>query len=103
MFATNYIDLDTASKLVVRVNSDNFSCFFINIGDILVIDTIAEISDGMRVLVSLNGKLNIRIFRRIASQNYIQTPANNLLPLSITPYFEYKIIGVITTVSAVNY
>jgi SOS-response transcriptional repressor LexA len=103
MLVSNYINLDTTTKLLVRVNSDKFSCFFINIGDILVVDTVAKISDGMRILVSLNGKLNIRIFRTIADKNYIQTPENNFLPLSINPNFEYKVIGVITTISTVNY
>jgi len=99
MFDTNqYIDLNSATKLIIKVNSEIFSCFFINEGDILVVDMVAKISDGMRVLVSFNGELSIRIFRTIAHIDYIQTTDNKFLPLSIKPYVEYKIIGVISSV-----
>jgi len=99
MLDTNqYINLDSATNLIVKVNSDKFSCFFIDEGDILVVDMEAKISDGMRVLVFFNGEFSIRIFRTIAHIDYIQTVDNKFLPLLIEPYIEYKIIGAISSV-----
>ena len=91
-----YLNSNSASTMIVKVNGNNFSYFFINDGDILVIDTETQIADGMRVLISVNGELSIRIFRTINNISYIQTPDQKFLPLSIKPYIEYKIIGVIS-------
>lgn len=93
---SNYLSLESISTMVLQVLTSKFSDFFINSGDILVIDTKQQFSDKARVLVSMDGNLSIKIFRIIDSTYYLQTTDKKFLPLSLTPYFRYSILGTIT-------
>jgi SOS-response transcriptional repressor LexA len=90
-----YISSNSADTIILKVRGNSLKYFFINDGDILVVDTHSKITNGMRVLVSMNDKLSIKLFREIDNEQYLQTAVQEIFPLSIEPYIEYEIIGAI--------
>jgi SOS-response transcriptional repressor LexA len=92
---SNFINkyLTSPSTIFIKIMDDEFSDFFIKSGDILIVDSAKNIENGERIVVSMNGKLSVKIFRIIANISYLQTSDKKYLPLSIEPYIEFKIIG----------
>lgn len=82
--------------IAIDVVDDAFVDFFINNGDVLLVEPDAEIYQDAKLLVSMNGKYSIKIYKEIEDIKYLQTADKKYLPFEILPYIEFKIIGIVT-------
>lgn len=95
----NTIDLNEflvkhpASTFFAHVMGDNLNDTGILDGDILIIDTSIEPSNGKIVLVKLGDALSVKIFRDNDNGVYLQTDKESFIPLKISDGFEFEIIG----------
>lgn len=88
-----------AATFFARVKGSFAGSIGISDGDILVVDTAIEPSDGKYVLVSMNGELTVKIYRLAGEgEVYLVSSANQFLPLRIEPYVSFSIIGVVTKI-----
>jgi len=87
-----------AATFFARVNGDKLKDFGINDGDILIVDTVIEPTDGKFVLASISGELTIKIFRKFGDVAYLQSAENQYLPLKIDGYIEFILLGVVTKI-----
>lgn len=100
----NEIDLNEflvqhpAATFFARVNGDSLRHFGICDGDILIVDTIIEPTDGKLVLSSISGELTIKIYRKFGDVPYLQSADNQFLPLKIDGYIEFILLGVVTKI-----
>ena len=81
--------------IAIDVIDDSFVDFFVNNGDVLLVEKSADIYQDAKILVTMNGKYSIKIFKEIESIKYLQTADKKYLPFAIAPYIEYKVIGIV--------
>ncbi|MDR0926674.1 MAG: S24 family peptidase [Ignavibacteria bacterium] len=93
---SQYFNANPDETILLKANGNKYSCYYINDGDVIIVDTSVKIVDKMRVLVAVNSQLSIKIYRVIDDTEYLQTDNNVYLPLSITSEFSYEIIGAIS-------
>ena len=87
-----------AATFFARVNGDSLSHYGIRNGDMMIVDTSVEPSDGKVVLAAMNGELTVKIYRVVAGDVYLEAQNNRFLPLKIEPYVEYNILGTVTKI-----
>lgn len=79
-----------------KVNGDSLRNIGIADGDILVVDTSKEPTDGNLVVVTINDDLTVRLYRIVEGEIILQSHLDQFIPVKIGDYFEYQIVGVIT-------
>lgn len=82
----------------VRVRGASMIEAGIHDGDILIVDSSLEASDGTIVIVSVDGELTVKTLRIKGKEVYLEAQNKQFLPLKIEPYMEFTIIGVVTSV-----
>lgn len=87
-----------AATFFARVNGDSLAHYGIRNGDMMIVDTSVEPSDGKVVLAAMNGELTVKIYRVVAGDVYLEAQNNRFLPLKIEPYVEYNILGTVTKI-----
>lgn len=87
-----------AATFFAKVNGNTLNHFGMSDGDILIVDTVIEPSDGKYVLASINGELTIKIYRKFGDVVYLQSAENQFLPLKIDGYVEFILLGVVTKI-----
>jgi DNA polymerase V len=86
-----------ASTFFARVQGLDMIHAGIRDGDILVVDSSAEPTDGKIVLATLNSGLTIKIYRIFDGEAFLESQKQQFLPLSIGE-IEFKIIGTVTKI-----
>jgi DNA polymerase V len=87
-----------AATFFARVNGHNLRRLGINNGDVLIIDSAIEPEDSKLVVALINGELTLKHFREINGKKYLQGEDRSFVPLSIEPYLDFNIIGIVTKV-----
>jgi DNA polymerase V len=93
-----FLVIHPAATFFARVSGESMMQYGIANGDILVVDTAVEPTDGKIVVVSLNGEFTIKIFRINNNEIFLESQNGQFLPLMSEPYLELKPIGVVTKV-----
>lgn len=86
------------STFFARITGNELSSVGISDGDILIIDTSLEPTDGKLVLATLNEELTVKYFRDVDGSLYLESHNSFFSPLNLGNEFDWKIIGVITKV-----
>lgn len=81
-----------------RITGDELRPVGISDGDILIIDTSIEPTDGKLILATLNNDLTVKYFRFIDGNQYLEAHNSFFTPLNLGDEISWKIIGVITKV-----
>lgn len=87
-----------AATFFVRVRGESMIEAGIHDGDILIVDSSLEASDGTIVIVSVDGDLTVKTLRVKGDEVYLEAQNKQFLPLKIEPYMEFNVIGVVTSV-----
>lgn len=87
-----------AATFFAKVTGDSLEKHGIRNGDILIVDTAVEPSDGKIVLASISGELSIKIYRVVGEDIYLESNDNKFLPLKIKGYLEFILLGVVTKI-----
>ena len=87
-----------AATFFAKINGNSFEKAGIYHGDILIVDSSIEPTDGKFVLVLINSDLAVRIYRTINGSVYLQSENRKFVPLEIEPYIKFDVIGVVTKV-----
>lgn len=86
------------STFFARITGNELSPVGISDGDILIIDTSIEPTDGKLVLANLNDELTVKYFRDVEEGQFLESHDSFFTPLSLGNEIVWKIIGVITKV-----
>lgn len=81
-----------------RISGGELSNVGISDGDILIIDTSIEATDGKLILATLNNDLTVKYYRDVDGKQYLESHNSFFTPLSLGDEINWKIIGVITKV-----
>lgn len=65
-----------------------------NIGDYIVFDPDFKKIPGKNYLISINGSLEISLYRKISGEEYFDPGVNGVQPIKITPQLDYEIIAI---------
>lgn len=84
------------STFFARVVGDAKNFEGIKDGDMLIIDTYNQPSDGKLVLVQLNKTLAIRRYRIFDCAEYLETPMGQFIPINNDFFESLDFVGVIT-------
>jgi DNA polymerase V len=87
-----------AATFFARVRGSSLADVGINDNDILIVDTAIEPQEGKIVIVSINEELSVKIYRDVDGEIYLQSQNKQFLPMSIEPYMEFELVGVVTKV-----
>lgn len=87
-----------AATFFVRVRGESMVEAGIYDGDILIVDSSLEATDGRIVIVSVDGDLTVKTLRIRDKEITLEARNKQFLPLKIEPYMEFHIIGVVTSV-----
>ncbi len=87
-----------AATFFARVNGHNLRRMGINDGDVLIIDTAVDPEDSKLVVALINGELTLKHYREINGKKYLQADDKSFVPLSIEPYLDFNLIGVVTKI-----
>lgn len=87
-----------AATFFAKVSGQSMQESGIADGDILIVDTSVEPSEGKFVIVDVNGELTVKIFREIDGCQFLESHSGQFLPLKIDPYVEFRPVGVVTKV-----
>ncbi len=87
-----------AATFFARVNGHNLRRLGINDGDVLIIDSAIDPADSKLVVALINGELTLKYYREINGKKYLQGEDRSFVPISIEPYLDFNIIGVVTKV-----
>ena len=82
---------------IIRITDNKYKEMYITAGDYIIVNYATTPMDGDRVLVSVNGKLLIKIFRKLDDLEYVVGDSHNhscFLPLSVGD-FNMEVIAVI--------
>lgn len=93
-----YLIRHPAATFFVRVRGESMVEAGIHDGDILIVDSSIEATDGRIVIVSVDGDLTVKTLRINGSTVFLESQNKQFLPLKIEPYMEFQIIGVVTSV-----
>lgn len=94
----SYLIQHPAATFFVRVRGESMTEAGIHDGDILIVDSSVEATDGKVVVVSLDGELTVKTLRISGSDVYMESYNKQFLPLKIEEYMEFQIVGVVTSV-----
>lgn len=86
------------STFFAKVTGINFKKSGIFDGDVLVIDTSVEPTDGRMIIAVINGELTVKRYRVIENEVFLESHNGQFVPLHIKPYIEYIILGTVTKV-----
>lgn len=97
-------EIDLNSFLVQHPNSTFFAKVVGNAhsfegikdGDLLVVDSYCKPQDNKLILVQINHNLAIRRYKIFGEQEYLETPANQYLPIKSSFFETLDFVGVIT-------
>ena len=87
-----------AATFFAKVHGYSFEEAGIKDGDILIVDTGLEATDGKFVVVLVNDNLTIKIYRVIDDRVYLQAHDKKFIPKDIDPFMSFDILGVVTKV-----
>ncbi len=93
-----YLVEHPAATFFAKVTGDSMKDAGIRDGDILIVDTSVDASDGRLVIASINGELSIRYYREIDGQVYLESQNSHFLPINIGDYMRQQVIGVVTKI-----
>jgi len=81
-----------------KVTGDNMKMAGINDGDILIVDTHIEPTDGKIVLTTINNEVTVKYYRNIDGEEFLESHKGSFLPLNMGDEINYKIIGTVTKI-----
>lgn len=100
----NVIDLNEfliehpTATFFARVSGDAMLDAGVKDGDILIVDSALEPTDGRLVVVSYNKDFTVKIYSLIDENVFLQDSDGRFLPIKIDNYIEYKVVGVVTKI-----
>lgn len=86
------------STFFVKVNGSQMSEVGINNGDILIVDTLINPSDGKFVLANINSELSIKYYRKVDGIEYLEAQSQHFFPLNIGGELSCKVLGTVTKI-----
>ncbi len=86
-----------ASTFFARVQGLNMIHNGIRDGDILVVDSELQPTDGRIVLATMNNGLTVKIYREIGGEAFLESQKQQFLPLTIGE-IQFNIIGTVTKI-----
>ncbi|MBX3043934.1 MAG: LexA family transcriptional regulator [Candidatus Kapabacteria bacterium] len=86
-----------AATFFAKVNGLDMLNAGIRDGDILVVDSAVEPSDGKIVLAEMNNGLTVKIYREHDGEYFLESGKSQFLPLSIGE-IQFNIIGTVTKI-----
>lgn len=81
-----------------RITGNDLSEIGISDGDILIIDTSIDVTDGRLVLAMFNDDLTVKYYRDVDGQQYLESHNSFFSPLILGDEINWKVIGVITKI-----
>lgn len=87
-----------ATTIFAKVTGDFGKGSEIKNGDILIVDTGIEPTDGKYVLVAVNGEMTIKIYREVDDGKYLVSANLSFIPLMREEYISHQLIGVVRKV-----
>jgi DNA polymerase V len=87
-----------SATFFAKVHGYSFEEAGIMDGDILIVDTNIEPSDGRFVVVLINNELTVKIFRVVDGRTYLQSHDKKFVPQDIEPFISFNVMGVVTKV-----
>jgi len=81
-----------------KIHGIEMSEYGIRDGDIAVVDSSRNLSDGSLVLTQIGDELLLKIFREINGEKFLESYNKTFLPLSIEPYMNFKPLGTVTKI-----
>jgi len=87
-----------AATVFVRANDDSMIGAGIFCGDLLIVDRSIKLVDKKVVIVSCDGSMMIRRFRKIKNRAYLFPENKDFNPIEIIDGMNLEILGVATTV-----
>lgn len=67
-------------------------------GDVLVIDTAKEPTDGRIVVVKIREDYLVKYYRNVKGQEYLESQSRQFIPINLGELVKYDIIGTVTKV-----
>ncbi|MGE5479426.1 MAG: S24 family peptidase [Chloroflexota bacterium] len=87
-----------STTFFAKIHGDGLEHVGIASEDILIVDSSRKPADGKIVVVSAGGELSVKIFRKIAGEDFLETHNGAFLPTKIDPYMEFDIVGTVTKI-----
>jgi len=87
-----------SATFFAKVHGYSFEQAGIMDGDILIVDTNLEPTDGRFVVVLINDELTVKIHRVIDGRTYLQSHDKKFVPKDIEPFLSFDVMGVVTKV-----
>lgn len=87
-----------AATFFAKVHGCSYEEAGIRDGDILIVDTGIEPTDGKFVVVLINDELTVKILRIVDGKTYLQAHDKKFVPKDIEPFVSFEILGVVTKV-----
>ncbi len=87
-----------AATFFAKVHGYSFEKAGIRDGDILIVDTGLDPTDGKFVVVVINDELTVKVHRIVDGRTYLQSHDKKFVPKDIEPFMSFDILGVVTKV-----